>query len=515
MKNSARSSSSPEDGSPASRDAADYDRLFNLSLDLLCIAGLDGYFKRVNPSWTRVMGWSEAELLAHPVEYFMHPEDRARTLAARASLAEGKPVRGLENRYLCKDGSYRWLSWQSVVEPGAATVFAIARDITERRLLEDERLVLSKLESTGILAGGIAHDFNNLLATLLLNVEMIGLCEATTAQQEFHIQQAKQTIDAARALTQQFIAFADGGIPSRRISDVRAPVREAFGIALSGSALRGECEIASDLWPVEVDETQFGQLIRSLALNAREASAPGSRVRLFARNFIADEKSVPDLPAGDYVRFQIVDEGAGIPGSILPKIFDPYFSTKQRGNQKGMGLGLSICRTIVQKHHGRIAVESLPGHGTIVTFYLPASSRTSARHHPESPARVSKPRILVMDDEQLFRDALEMALRQLGYDVQAVADGAQAVVAYREAAAAGRPFDALMLDLTVRGGLGGADALRQLRAGDASVRAILMSGYTQESAFRDYRSLGFSGALAKPFSADALQQALTAMLPSR
>ncbi|ACB75443.1 PAS/PAC sensor signal transduction histidine kinase [Opitutus terrae PB90-1] len=353
-------------------DVADYRQLFDLSLDLFCIADLDGHFKRVNPSWTRVLGWSEAELLSRPVESFMHPEDRERTLAARATLARGTPVRGLENRYLCRDGSYRWLSWQSSLAPGSSLVYAVARDITERRQLEHERLVVSKLESTGILAAGIAHDFNNLLSRLLLNLEALRYSGPISPAQASQLGEARQAIQAAGALTRQLIAFAEGGAPSRRIHDVCPLLRDSLETSLRGSDLVAESVIAPDLWEVDADEDQLRQVIRGLVLNAREASHPGATVRLRADNHTLAAATETGQPAGDYLRIRIEDDGVGIPAESLPKIFDPYFSTKQRGTQKGMGLGLTICRTIVRKHGGAIAVESLVGHGTVVTVDLPA-----------------------------------------------------------------------------------------------------------------------------------------------
>jgi PAS domain S-box-containing protein len=375
------STPSPGAGEPLSAIAADYCRLFALSLDLLCIAGMDGYFKQVNPSWTRVLGWSEAELLSRPVADFMHPEDREQTLQARARLASGVPVRGLENRYLCKDGSYRWLSWQSVVEPATATVFAVARDITERRQLDHEQLVMSKLESTGILAGGIAHDFNNLLAGLLLTLDLVSLCGATTGEQEDYLRRARKTIQAGKSLTEQLLAFASGSESAHRAIDLKTMLQESMNLALMGCTVHGECVVAPDLWLVTADESQIGQVIRNLVLNAREAAPDGGTVRLQAENVILDYMPGLEFSPGDYVRIAVSDRGAGIAAGILPKVFDPYFSTKQRGAEKGMGLGLTICRTVIHKHGGLIAIDSRPDEGTTVTCHLPA-----VRPRDESPS---------------------------------------------------------------------------------------------------------------------------------
>ena len=367
--------SSPIDaaGPTSGLPTTDAERFFSLSLDLLCVAGLDGYFKRVNPSWTRVLGWSEVELLARPVSDFIHPDDRVRTLEAREGLAQGIPVRGLENRYLCKDGSFCWLAWQSVTDSEAELVFAVARDITERRQLELERMVMNKLESTGILAGGLAHDFNNLLASLLLNVEMVGLSGPLTGQQNKFMAQARQSIQSAKALTQQLLTFAGGDISARRTIDLQEMLRQSVDVALQGSGLRSECDIAPGLWPACVSETQLTQVFRGLIMNAREATPPGGQVRLSAQNVMIDAQISPELHPGEYLRIRITDSGAGIPPEVLPKIFDPYFSTKDRGAQKGMGLGLTICRAVLKRHGGMIAIDSALGLGTTVTCHLPAA----------------------------------------------------------------------------------------------------------------------------------------------
>ena len=356
----------------------DRDRHFNLSLDLLCIAGIDGYFKQVNPSWTRILGWSESELLSRPVVDLIHPEDRDRTLQARANLAKGILLSGFENRYLCKDGTYRWLSWQSSVEPGASTVFGVARDITERRRLDHEHLIASKLESTGILAGGIAHDFNNLLAGLMLNLDMITLTGLINPDQEIFLHQAQECTRAARVLARQLIMFAHGENSVRQPRDLRTLLQKSLDTALSGSPVQGQLELAPDLWPAMVDEDQIDLVIRQVVLNAREAMPAGGTVSLSAKNLEGNRSPGPGGPAENQVQITVTDEGTGIPPDLLPKVFDPYFSTKQRGTQKGMGLGLTICHTVIKKHGGVISIDSQPERGTTVTIRLPAAPSPSA-----------------------------------------------------------------------------------------------------------------------------------------
>ena len=491
----------------------DRDRLFNLSLDLLCIASLDGYFKQVNPSWTRVLGWSHEELLSRPVADFMHPDDRERTLKARAGLAQGIPVRGLENRYLCKDGSHRWLSWQSSIEPGAATVFAVARDITAQRQADQERMVLSKLESTGTLAGGIAHDFNNLLAGLSLNLEMVAMTGPVTDQQRQLLKQSLDTIRAGQSLTQQLITFARSDASIRHPSDLKILLQQSMDLALSGSNIRGESRIAPDLWPAEVNESQFSQVVRNLILNAREAIPAGGTVRLQADNEIIDATRGLDLPPGDYLHIRVSDEGHGIAADTLHKVFDPYFSTKERGPQKGMGLGLTICHAVIQKHGGLISIDSHPGRGTTVNCYLPASQLPAPAPEPAPVIEpVSSKKILVMEDEQVLREIMAQTLARIGYSAELAKDGQEAVARYEEARNSGQPFAAVLLDLTVRGGMGGSETMKALCLRDPSVRGVLMTGYNHEVTLRDHALHGFKAALAKPFSVDSLRQTLAEVL---
>lgn len=494
----------------AGRTDADRERHFELSLDLLCIAGLDGYFRRVNPAWTRVLGWSEAELLSRPVADFMHPEDRERTLQARADLAKGIPVQGLENRYLCKDGSYRWLAWQSTVEPSASVVFGVARDITERRRAEHEALILGKLKSTGILAAGIAHDFNNLLTSLMLNLEMLEFTGALTEKQIKHLRQAQESGHSAQTLTQQFLILADGGNSARKLMDCKSLLVQALQLALTGSVCKGIHDVAADLWAAELDEAQIAQAVGNLVLNAREAMPTGGTVQLRAENVVLAERSGIELPAGNYVRISVTDEGAGIVPDILPRIFDPYFSTKKRGAQKGMGLGLTICHAVAQKHGGAVVVESAAGKGATFHLYLPASNKTDVKKPSGSVTpSARRTKILVMDDEDNMRAIMAQTLAQFGYDAELAKNGEEAVALYETAQSSGHPFDVVLLDLTVKGGMGGAETMTVLRKRTPTVRAVLMSGYSQEDTFRDYARHGFRAALAKPFRAETLRTVLS------
>ncbi|MFA6962085.1 MAG: ATP-binding protein [Opitutaceae bacterium] len=505
----------PETLPPSASSPHDRERLFDLSLDLLCIAGLDGYFKHVNPSWTRVLGWSREELLARPVADFIHPDDRERTLSARTGLAQGKPVLDFENRYLCKDGSHRWLCWQSSIEPGGTTVFAVARDITERRQHDHDRMVLSKLESIGILAGGLAHDFNNLLAGLQLNSDLLALGDNLTSRQTQLILQNHQIIQSAQQLTQKLLAFGSGGLTERKPTDLKHLLKESLELALSGSNVRSECLIDPNLCSCHVDETQIGQVVSNLVLNAREAMPSGGTVYLKAENASLGNSDGVASSLNGYVRVTIRDDGPGITREVLPKVFDPYFSTKRRGPQKGMGLGLTISHTIIQKNGGALTVDSTPGRGTTVCFLLPAVSVPVVPTVPSTTVTsLAGKRILVMDDEAPLLEIISATLKHLGYVVVSALTGEQAVALFTRARDSGSPFSAVLLDLTVRGGMGGAEAIKQIRELDPSVRAVLMTGYDTEHTTNDYRQHGFMRALTKPFNIELLRSTMSEVIGS-
>jgi PAS domain S-box-containing protein len=390
---------------------------------------------------------------------------------------------------------------------------AAVSDITERKRAEEDRLILSKLESTGILAGGIAHDFNNLLTVILLNLEMARTIISPGEELTRRLEEAKKAASLARGLTQQLISFAKGGEPVRKWTSLSGLIEESARLALSGSRVRSAFSLVEDLWPVEVDAGQIAQVIRNLVLNAREAMAEGGTISVRAENVVLGSHENPSLPPGDYMQVTIADEGAGIAKEVLPQIFDPYFSTKQRGDQKGMGLGLTICHTVIQKHGGAIAVESKEGVGTAFHIYLPASRMSIGKRIASVPKALPRPgRILVMDDEEGVRDIVEMTLQQMGHEVVLVEDGQIAVEVYGRARRLGHPFDAVILDLTVRGGMGGMEAFQALLQMDPNVKAIVMSGYANDPAILEPERCGIKCALVKPFDFQELRETVSRVM---
>jgi two-component system, cell cycle sensor histidine kinase and response regulator CckA len=390
---------------------------------------------------------------------------------------------------------------------------AVLVDITELKRAEADRLILSKLESTGILAGGIAHDFNNLLTVILMNLELGQMAIPAGDEWAQRLEDAKKATLLARGLTQQLITFAPGGAPVMKATSLSGLIRESVGLALSGSPVRGEFDLADALWAADVDAGQIAQVIRNLTQNAREAMPQGGMLAIRAYNFVLGAGEQPSLPPGKYVGVSIADQGVGIAKELLPKIFNPYFSTKQRGEQKGMGLGLTICHSVIEKHGGAITVESTVGAGTTFRIYLPASRKAVATAIVAVPNRPFRPgRILLMDDEEDVRQVLGATLRRMGHEVELAVDGQSAVCAYGSSKEFGRPFDAVILDLTVRAGMGGQETMEALLRMDPAVKAIIMSGYANDPIVLEHKCHGFKGSLAKPFDTVKLQELIAQVM---
>ncbi|MER3404268.1 MAG: hybrid sensor histidine kinase/response regulator, partial [Chloroflexota bacterium] len=304
-------------------------------------------------------------------------------------------------------------------------------DLTERKrqeaVLEQERLGAAKLESLGVLAGGIAHDFNNFLAAIMGNLSLARLAVEPGSALDSTLREAERACQRASALTRQLLAFAKGGAPLKRTIQLSTVIRESVELATRGAALECVISVAPDLWPVEADEGQIGQVIYNLVLNARQAMPHGGHLEVQAHNvsIVAGTDGSTDmlpLPEGPYVRIQVLDTGPGIAPEHLAKIFDPYFTTKPGGT----GLGLAVVRGIVQRHNGHVTVHSTPGHGTIMAVYLPAVPGAGVAAPPLAPPGqrelpAGKGHVLLMDDDAAVRSLVSRLLRQLGYSVEAVA----------------------------------------------------------------------------------------------
>jgi signal transduction histidine kinase/ActR/RegA family two-component response regulator len=380
-------------------------------------------------------------------------------------------------------------------------------EIQQREQMEEEVLRGRKLESLGVLAGGIAHDFNNFLTVIQGNIELARNALSPADAARAILDRSTMACRRAAFLASQLLTFAKGGVPVRRVASIRSLVVDAVHMVRAGTPVSVTVDIAEDLKCAEVDPGQISQVLNNILLNAREAMPEGGVIEVRARNDEADEPGTASR-----VRISIRDHGPGIPEAVLPRVFDPYFTTKPGAT----GLGLATAHSIIAKHGGHISVESRPGEGTLIDIDLPASvERAEPQAAVESSAGCGGERILVMDDEEALRNLLQAVLGNLDYHVQLARDGAEAIALYREAERAGMPFDAVILDLTVSGGMGGMEAAARLKEIDPSARLIVSSGYSDSPVMSDFARLGFDGVIPKPWTAAYVAEVLRRVLAVR
>jgi PAS domain S-box-containing protein len=398
---------------------------------------------------------------------------------------------------------------------GAVTsVIETINNITERYLLEEERLKTQKLESIGTLAGGIAHDFNNLLQGVFGYISVAKMTAKNPEKSSAALEQAEKALFQSVNLTTQLLTFSKGGKPTKTLIDLRPVIENSARFILSGSRSDLFLNIFVDLWQAEADGGQLGQVIQNIVLNADQAMPVGGTVRVSAVNIAKNDASLPlGLSFGDYVRIAIQDTGVGIPKQYLSKIFDPYFTTKE----KGSGLGLATSYSIVRNHGGMIDVKTKSGIGTTVAIYLPAIAgevRAVSSEKQQELSQSKKAKILVVDDEEVIRNLSSELLVLLGHDVNVANGGEEALGKYQNAIDAGSPFDIVILDLTIRGGMGGLETVQQLLKMDPQVKAIVSSGYSDDASTANYISRGFKAFLKKPYDVKALNEALNKTLNS-
>ncbi|MCL6584339.1 MAG: PAS domain S-box protein [bacterium] len=504
-----------------------YRTLVENSYDMIFVVDGEGNFLFTNTACERLLGYSQDELNQTNGFILMHPDDVDPVRQQlRKLMTEGTIQRNVEYRYRTKSGSYIHILTNGAPmfddQGRVVAALCIGRDITELKRLEEERQKMQKLESLGILAGGIAHDFNNLLAAIISNLSLLETLFLGLGREDAieMIKSAKAASWQARSLTQQLLTFARDGAPIKRAASISRLLIEAANLALSGSRVKSEFFLPDDLWWAEIDEGQISQVINNVIINARQAMPRGGTVRIWAENMVVGtldaDRGLPLPQGGRFVKISIQDQGPGIPQEYLQKIFDPYFTTKQGG----IGLGLAISHSIIKKHNGYMSAESRPGAGATFHIYLPACELPADRKEASLAVRKIKElrsgsprgRILVMEDRQSVRDMLENMLIDLGYEVELAQEGSEAVSLYEKARESGQGFDAVILDLTVPGGMGGKDAVGKLREIDPEVKAIVTSGYSTDPILANYRRYGFCAAISKPFEIGELGETLGQVL---
>lgn len=392
---------------------------------------------------------------------------------------------------------------------GVALVF---KDITTELAIEQELQRAQRLESLGFLAGGIAHDFNNLLTAITGNISLALETADDTPKVIRRLGDAENACRRARGLTQQLLTFSKGGAPIRKTTSVAELVKESVGFILHGSSVRVRFDMDDDLWMIRADEDQVSQVVSNLVINAKQAMTEGGEMTISCRNRKIDTP-LPvvngTIAAGNYISIAIRDTGMGIPVHNLPRIFDLYYTTKVGGS----GLGLATCYQIITRHEGFMDVQSKVGEGTCFTIYLPAQPEAKPQQLPESEeAQGGTGRVLVMDDEEAIRSVMMQMLNSLGYQSDAAIDGRQVVEKYRKSMGGKNKFDVVIMDLTVPGGVGGLEALTELKKIDPNIRAVVSSGYSHDPVLANYRKYGFLACVRKPFNISEIGRVLTEAL---
>lgn len=465
-----------------------------------------------NDTMALLLGYKNTnEIIEKNIIEFVAKEDRVRL--AQYSEARGRGEKNAPQNYeanFIKKNREKFLGEVNIRElyyDGKKVNLVIIRDITKKKLEMEEMEKARRLESLGVLAGGIAHDFNNILTAIAGNIGLgkIGLNE--DSKNFAFLQDAEKAIFRARDLTQQMLTFSKGGLPIKENCSIKEFIQESVNFVCHGSTISCDFNINDDLWAVVADKGQLNQVFNNLIINSQEAMPHGGKVEVKADNIIVFLNEHLPLAPGKYVKIVIKDQGIGIPKKILSKIFDPYFTTKQRGS----GLGLASVYNIIKNHEGWIDVDSIPEIGTTFTIYLPAAEQ----YMEEIPTVVSlehnqnrQQRVLVMDDEEMILNVTSNILKHLDYIVETATDGNQAIEIYKKALAEDKPFSIVILDLTIPGGMGGAETIKKLKEINPQVKAVVSSGYSNDPIMSNYRDYGFEAILTKPYQIENLSETL-------
>jgi PAS domain S-box-containing protein len=492
---------------------------WQLHPDLLGALNSDGYFVTSNPAWQTVLGWSEAEVARTSIFELLHPDDLEHTRAGFELTQVGQPAIRFANRYRCKDGSYRWISWVGIPEDGF--VYCTGRDITAERAAEVELAAAQealrqsqKMETIGHLTGGIAHDFNNLLTGILGALDLVRRRLAANRSDDVprFMDAASTSALRAASLTHRLLAFARRQSLDTRPNDINrliAGMEDLLRRTL-GERIELQSSLATDLWTAFTDANQLESALLNLAINARDAMPDGGRLTIETANARLDETDTSraeDVEPGDYVAISVSDTGIGMPPDVAAKAVDPFFTTKPVGS--GTGLGLSMIYGFAKQSRGHLRIDSEVGRGTTVKLFLSRALQDAVvLDAPASePPRGDGETILVVEDDTTVRLIISEVLEELGYDVLVASDARPAIPLLQS----DRPIHLMVSDVVLPH-INGRKLAEIARAARPDLKVLFVTGYAESATDRgDFLDEGMD-MLTKPFALDALGAKVRAMI---
>ena len=481
-----------------------YKDLFENSSDLIQIVHPTGKFLYVNRAWRETFGYNQEETAALSIFDLIAADCQGHCQTTFQQIISDPKLHYIDTVFNTKDGR------QVIIEGNAICNFengkpiftqCIFRDVTEKKKMIEELIKAQKLESLGVLAGGIAHDFNNLLTAILGNISLAKMYAKPQDIITDYLHKTEKASIRAQGLTKQLLTFSKGGAPIKKVTPLTELIKDSTSFVLRGSKVKCDYHFDQNLWAVEADEGQLSQVAQNLVINASQAMPDGGTITILATNESLALNESSSLPPGNYIKLIFQDHGTGIPPEHLSRIFDPYFSSKSTGT----GLGLAISYSIIKSHGGLITVDSELGQGTTFSILLPAIlNHVPQPEKQDNLHNIVARKILIMDDDQTVREIAAAMLTFIGCSFEEAGDGIEAISRYIKAQKDSVPFDIVIMDLTIPGGMGGKEAIAALLALDPQARVVVSSGYANDPIMASYKDYGFYGVLPKPFKMDEL-----------
>jgi len=477
--------------------------LFENATDILQSVDPEGRILVVNKAWRETLGYSEEEIPSLNIFDIMDPDHTPQCQKNFEQILNDGQEFTCQTVFISKSGQKISVEGRincRFVDGKPMALRSAFRNVTEKLKMEKELRRAQKLESIGILAGGIAHDFNNLLTGILGNI-LLAQLKAPEGDLANLLKNTENAAHRAQDLTRQLLTFSKGGAPVKETTSVIDIINDVVPFTLSGSNTTWSLTTEDNISPVDLDSGQFSQVIENLIINSDQAMPEGGTITIRLSNYSQDEQLSEILTGDKYIKIDIHDQGIGIAKEYLPRIFDPYFTTKK----KGSGLGLATAYSIIRNHNGLLTVDSEPGHGTTMSIYLPSSTAKLPKKDTASPEmKMGSGKILIMDDDEIVRQVGVQMLTLLGYDAIESCDGDEALQKYQEALQSDSSFDVVILDLTIPGKMGGKETITKLLEIDPTVKAIVSSGYSNDPIMAEFQKYGFSGVVPKPYSLEKL-----------